>query len=64
MAVEIIERGQLPSETVYDATCGNCRTKIRFKRGDAKYFFDQRDGDFLSIACPVCSFVIYKDVRK
>ena len=54
MAIEIIERGSLPENDVFDAQCWKCRSKLRFLRSDAKLTSDQRDGDFLTVECPVC----------
>jgi len=51
--VEIIRKGQLPSEKVYEASCGHCHTRFRFKQGEADYNSDPRDGDYLSIRCPL-----------
>lgn len=58
--VEIIRQGQIPEEQVFEATCTNCKTHFRFKRKEAKYVSDQRDGDFLEIPCPLCSKTVYK----
>jgi hypothetical protein len=54
MAIEIIERGELPGEKQYEASCNLCRSRLKFLRADAKITYDQRDGDFLTITCPVC----------
>lgn len=52
--VEILYRGLPPQEREYTYTCPNCATRFRFKRSEAKYISDQRDGDTLEIPCPVC----------
>ena len=54
MAIEIIEIGQKPGDKQYEVQCRACRTKFTFSRSDAKYTSDQRDGDFVSIKCPLC----------
>ena len=59
MAIEVLERGSPPSEKVYETHCNGCHSKLRFKRSDAQFTSDQRDGDFLSIACPVCGRNVY-----
>ena len=52
--MEIIRRGELPQERVYEAICSNCKTIFRFEEREAEKVSDQRDGDFLRIKCPVC----------
>lgn len=64
MAIEVIERGNLPEDQPYDATCNHCRSKLRFLRKDAKFTSDQRDGDFLTIACPVCSHPVHTAANR
>jgi ribosomal protein S27E len=53
--MEIIKRGVIPEERVYYAKCGYCESELRFRRSEAKYVSDQRDGDYLVVKCPVCS---------
>lgn len=52
--MKIIERGQHPKETKYTVRCNQCRTKFEFERHEANVTYDARDGDYVSIACPVC----------
>ncbi|WP_066795092.1 hypothetical protein [Sphingomonas soli] len=54
MAIEVISRGHLPENDQFEASCSNCKSTLRFLRSDGKLTFDQRDGDFLTVACPVC----------
>lgn len=56
--MEIIERGTPPEEKVYEGRCMNCKTKVRFKRSEGKVTFDQRDGNFVTVKCPVCRHAI------
>lgn len=58
--MEILHRGTAPSERVHEATCNSCKTKVRFTQGEAKYNSDQREGDYLSVSCPVCHNIITK----
>ena len=51
--MKVIEMGSLPEERNYRATCRHCGTVFEFLRAEAKYVIDQRDGDFLSIQCPL-----------
>ena len=62
--MEILQRGQPPSERTYTQTCMDCRTVYRFKAGEAKYQSDQRDGDAYETGCPVCGRKNWISVRK
>jgi RNase P subunit RPR2 len=64
MAIEVIERGELPEDRPYEATCNRCRSKLRFLRGDAQFTADQRDGDFLTVKCPVCGESVHTSANK
>ncbi len=57
--MEIIKKGQPKNEKIYNATCRSCDTQIRFQRKEAKETFDQRDGNFLTVKCPVCGDSIH-----
>lgn len=52
--IEILKKGTLPKDKVYIIECDYCTTSFKFNREDARYNSDQRDGDFLSILCPLC----------
>jgi RNase P subunit RPR2 len=60
--VVVLQVGQKPSERIYTAMCRSCDSQLRFKASEAKTTFDQRDGDFVSVECPVCSDRVH--VRK
>lgn len=60
--VEVIRLGQIPEEKEYTATCGNCSTLFKFKRREAKVTYDQRDGNFLQIDCPLCKKTVTKSL--
>lgn len=62
--IEIIKRGKPPGEIGYEVTCHNCKSELRFKGSDAKYSNDQRDGNYLSIDCPVCHRKVTSQVRR
>jgi hypothetical protein len=51
--VEIIRKGELPGEKIYETTCTNCKTRFRFKKKEARFSSDQRDGNALIIRCPL-----------
>lgn len=56
--IKIIKRGQKPENKIYQGECYRCKTVVEFPMGAAKYNSDQREGDFLSVVCPVCSHQI------
>lgn len=51
--MKILQKGVLPSKQIYRATCRHCGTQIEFHFEEAEFISDQRDGDFLSIPCPL-----------
>jgi hypothetical protein len=51
--VEIIKRGTLKYEKVYEATCRQCTTEFTFKRHEAAELYDPREGTALGINCPL-----------
>lgn len=53
--VQIISRGIAERNRTYEATCNRCSTKFSFERYEANYVCDPRDGDFLSIRCPLAA---------
>ena len=55
MAIQIIQRGVLPAAIRYKTKCRHCNTIFSFLKSDAHLTEDQRDGDFYTIKCPVCS---------
>ena len=55
MAIQIIQRGVLPEAIRYKTKCRHCNTIFSFLKSDARLTDDQRDGDFYTIKCPVCS---------
>lgn len=60
--MEIIKRGSIPGEREHEVTCYRCKTVFRFKEHEAQKHYDQRDGDYLSIDCPVCDGIVTKNV--
>jgi len=58
MAIEILERRE-PGDRVYENTCSRCKSRLRYRRSDARLVFDQRDGDSAVINCPVCSNEVF-----
>lgn len=64
MAIEVISRGHLPENDQFDASCHKCKSVLRFLRSDAKLTSDQRDGDFLTVPCPVCGTSVHVAANK
>lgn len=58
MAIEVLNRGQPPSDRVFEGMCTNCRSTLRCTRADVREFqTNQRDGDYGHIECPVCHYM-------
>lgn len=58
--MDIIKKGSLPSERVYEATCNHCKTEVRFKRGEAKCE-THRNEEYVMVECPLCKHTISVD---
>jgi hypothetical protein len=56
--MEILHRGTPPSEREFIGGCGNCNTRVKFTQSEGTVSYDQRDGDFISVECPVCQSTI------
>lgn len=62
--MKIISRGEPPEIKPVRAECGHCHTVVEFLVVEARYVSDQRDGDYYSLKCPVCTREITKAVRS
>lgn len=62
--MKIIKRGKVPGKREHTGTCHNCGTVVRFRQEEGKVTHDQRDGDFVTVTCPVCGNQIHSDLRK
>lgn len=62
--MKIIKRGTPPNENPYHVECRSCHSEIEFMRIEAKLVPDQRDGDFLTINCPVCNVEIHTNAYR
>lgn len=56
--IEITKRGMLPKEIVYDGKCNHCKTEFRFSEDEGEVVYDQRDGDYVKIDCPLCTYTV------
>ena len=52
--IKIIKQGIDPKDYTYAHKCYECDTIFTFQKTDFETVYDQRDGDFLRIVCPVC----------
>lgn len=65
--MKIIKYGLLPESKTYRIQCDYCKTIFEFSRREAEYKVDFRDGDFLTIKCPLCKkhcFISIKVLNK
>lgn len=60
--MRIIKQGIDPKTLVFTGSCNNCHTIVEFGRDEGKVTHDQRDGDFISVACPTCGHRIHVDL--
>ena len=52
--VEVIAKGKTARDPNITATCGSCNARLCFRKSEARFEADQRDGDVYVIRCPVC----------
>lgn len=57
--IKITKQGKKPELKEYVGTCRNCKTEVEFQQQDGTVTHDQRDGDFITVTCPVCQQNIY-----
>jgi len=57
--MKIIKKGNIPDEKIYQAKCYNCKTEIEFVQKEGVVTRDQRDGDFITVQCPLCGCGIH-----
>ena len=61
--MKIISRGEIPEKKPVRMTCDHCKTLAEFEQSEMRPVFDQRDGDYWSVSCPVCEREITKAIR-
>jgi len=59
MAIEILTKGTPKSEIKYELRCHDCGTVFTCQKIDMQFHSDQRDGDYTTINCPICSKKVY-----
>ncbi len=62
--MKIITRGVIPGERIHRATCYNCKSELEFQECEGKVTHDQRDGDFITVVCPVCNVTVTADLHS
>ena len=60
--MRIITRGQIPEDNPYRATCYHCKTVVEFFQKEGKITRCQRDGDSVTVICPLCKKYITVDL--
>lgn len=56
--MKILKMGERPEDKIHHGTCYRCHTEIEFSRSEGTITSDQREGDYVSVNCPVCGFPI------
>ena len=62
--MKILKRGIPPAEMIYRVKCRQCNSELEFARAEAQLTNDQRDGDYLTVICPVCGGAPTIDVNS
>lgn len=62
--MKIISRGTIHEQVPHQSMCRHCYTVFEWMTPEARCHSDQRDGDYYSIPCPVCSREVTKQVRR
>jgi hypothetical protein len=62
--MKIFFRGIPKEQRLIQATCQHCKSVIEFTVSEGIVTHDQRDGDYVTIDCPVCNCKIHKDLRQ
>lgn len=53
--MKVIKQGIKPENKVLTMECRYCKAVFEFEKREARLVYDQRDGNYLEIACPCCS---------
>lgn len=62
--MRIIKEGIKPEDIEIETTCNNYKSVLGVKISDGKTTYDQRDGNYVTIVCPVCQKSINIDLKK
>ena len=62
--MEIIHRRQNHINKFATWHCSQCGSTIKSSINEGTYINDQRDGDYISVDCPVCLQQNFIDIKK
>jgi hypothetical protein len=64
--MRILTRGVVPETVPICTTCRHCHTVFEFLRSEGIVTVDQRNGEMVTINCPVCErvAVIHSEINK
>ena len=57
--MQVVKKGQIPEEREFEATCHRCKSVLCFRQAEGKVTHDQREGSFVTVACPVCGHSVH-----
>jgi RNase P subunit RPR2 len=60
--MNILYRGTLPEDKEYEVVCRNCQSILRFKASEGRLTLSQKEGNFLTIICPICKDSIHQQI--
>jgi DNA-directed RNA polymerase subunit RPC12/RpoP len=63
MTIEVIRKGQLPSERTVRGSCSHCRAELQWKAKDGQHGSCQRDGEWNTVKCPECGHSVIGDYQ-
>ena len=52
--MKILKEGKIPGEKKYAYNCHNCGTIFEFRKDEAEFVSDYRNGGEWKIVCPLC----------
>lgn len=61
--MKIIKQGIPAEEKKHRGQCSRCETQVEFYRKEGTVTYDQRDGNFVTVKCPVCGHPIHSSLR-
>lgn len=56
--MKIIKEGKKPEDLWHQPTCYNCKTVVEFQVFEGTITREQRDGDYVTVSCPICGYNI------
>jgi len=62
--MKIIRAGTPETMRIFEGECIHCHTQVEFYQHEGKVTYDQKEGDYITVVCPICGKNIYADYRK